>query len=213
MNYFEIINAILLELNYSQVSSFDDLTKIEHKRIMDVVNRLNKEVCLMSDAFPFRQMINTMKLRTDKKEYDLPFKGKISKIIGKNEKYQYEPDFGKFFQNEFLSNKFGLYGNKVLFSGINDIVKIFYVSEEFVVDRYGNFKENFVFENDMSIIPANFVERIFVNGGAYNFKQNTAHPKYVHWKKEYDSAIAELVATASKNTGADLKIDGGFRKI
>ena len=68
-------------------------------------------------------------------------------------------------------------------------------------------------ETDESIIPKNFVEKLFINGAAYNFKQNTAHPKYLHWKKTYDTALADLLALAKNTTGSNVVIDGGYRKL
>ena len=62
MNYFAIINAVLSEMNYQQVASFSDLTKTEHKRLMNIINRLNKEICSLNDNFYFRQMVKKVNL-------------------------------------------------------------------------------------------------------------------------------------------------------
>ena len=37
MNYFEIINKTLIELNYAPVSAFVNLTKMEHKKLMNII--------------------------------------------------------------------------------------------------------------------------------------------------------------------------------
>lgn len=96
MNYFEIINATLLELNYQTVSSFEDLSKLEHKRLMNIINRLNKEICNSNDKFHFRQAIKKMSVYPNQVEYTKHFSGKINKIIGKDSIYTYEPDFSNF---------------------------------------------------------------------------------------------------------------------
>ena len=44
MNYLQLINKCLLELNYKQVNSFSELIKNDHKRIMSILNVINKEV-------------------------------------------------------------------------------------------------------------------------------------------------------------------------
>ena len=62
MNYFEIINKTLIELNYAPVSAFVNLTKMEHKKLMNIINRLNKEICNMNDKFYFRQVIKNITL-------------------------------------------------------------------------------------------------------------------------------------------------------
>ena len=90
MNYLEIINATLIELNYTPVNSFSDLNKIEHKRLMNIINRLNKEICNLNSNFYFRQKIKKISLFTDRCEYTKNFSGKINKIIGKNGLYNFE---------------------------------------------------------------------------------------------------------------------------
>ena len=74
-------------------------------------------------------------------------------------------------------------------------------------------QQNFVNETDKSIIPENFVEKLFINGVAYNFKQNTAHPKYTHWKQEYELTLKELQSEIKNISNSGLIINGGFRKL
>ena len=45
MNFLELINKCLLELNYRQVNAFSELTKNDHKRIITILNIINKEIC------------------------------------------------------------------------------------------------------------------------------------------------------------------------
>ena len=49
MNYLDIINKCLLELNYRQVSSFAELVKNDHKRIKSIINIINQEICAASN--------------------------------------------------------------------------------------------------------------------------------------------------------------------
>ena len=100
-----------------------------------------------------------------------------------------------------------------MFTPCDDSLRIFYVTNDFVKTKNGELKSNFTLETDESIIPSNFVEKLLINGAAYNFKQNTAHPKYTHWKREYDSAVSELLASAKSIAGSGLMIDGGYRKL
>lgn len=46
MTYFEIITAILRELKYPTVSSFDNLTNPEHIQIMSLINTVNRDVLM-----------------------------------------------------------------------------------------------------------------------------------------------------------------------
>ena len=45
MNYLKLINKCLLELNYKQVNVFSELIKNDHKRIINIMNTLNRELC------------------------------------------------------------------------------------------------------------------------------------------------------------------------
>ena len=213
MNYFEIINKTLIELNYTPVSTFESLTKMEHKKLMNIINRLNKEICNKNANFYFRQIVKNLTLYPDKTEYSLDIVGKPSKVVGDLGEYIYEPDYSKFFGNNIPEKSYSAYGEKYLFSPSNDRIKIFYSTDNFVMDKNDELKADFLLETDRSIIPDNFAEKLFINGAAYNFKQNSAHPKYLHWKQAYDNALAELLNGAKKISGSDIIIDGGYRKL
>ena len=45
MNYLELINKCLVELNYKQVNAFSELTKNDHKKLKNIINVLNSEIC------------------------------------------------------------------------------------------------------------------------------------------------------------------------
>ena len=45
MNYFDLVNKCLVELNYKQVNSFNELTKNDHKKIKNILRLLNTEIC------------------------------------------------------------------------------------------------------------------------------------------------------------------------
>lgn len=213
MNYFEIINATLIELNYTPVNNFKDLNKIEHKRLMNIINRLNKEICNTNNKFSFRQFSKKLTIFKDRTEYSKNFSGKINKILGQNSIYTYEPDYSKFYTDNPPKNSYSTYGEKLLFSQKDDLVRIFYSTDLFVKNKNDELQQNFVNETDKSIIPENFVEKLFINGVAYNFKQNTAHPKYTHWKQEYELTLKELQSEIKNISNSGLIINGGFRKL
>ena len=52
MNYLELINKCLVELNYKQVNAFSELVKNDHKKIKNIINLINTEVC-RSDKWNF----------------------------------------------------------------------------------------------------------------------------------------------------------------
>lgn len=213
MNYLDIINKTLIELNYTPVASFNDLTKMEHKRLMNIINRLNKEICNASPNFYFRQIIKKQKLYPDKTEYALDITGRVSKISGERGEYIFEADYSKFYNNSVPENSYSFYGGKYIFPKTDDTLRIFYSTDNFVLNKNDELKADFEVGEDRTIIPGNFAEKLLVNGGAYNFKQNSAHPKYAHWKNEYDKALSELLSEAKKISGTDIIIDGGYRKL
>ena len=45
MNYLEIINKCLMELNYKKVRTFDELIKNDHTKIKNILNIINSEIC------------------------------------------------------------------------------------------------------------------------------------------------------------------------
>ena len=213
MNYFEIINKTLIELNYAPVSAFNNLTQTEHKRLMNIINRVNKEICDLNADFYFRQIIKKITVYPTKTEYSLDINGKISKIVGQNGEYFFNTDYSEFYGNNIPKYSYSIYGSKLLVSPNTDCLRIFYSTSDFVVSDNETYKSDFEKETDTSILPDNFAERLLVNGCAYNFKQNAAHPKYVHWKQEYDKALKELLSGAKRIAGSEIVIDGGYRKL
>ena len=213
MNFFEILNATLLELNYSAVNSFSELTKPEHIRLKNIINRINKEVCSLSDNFYFRQKIKDISLDQNIIEYPITFEGKTTKVISSSGSYKFLPDYNLFCTTKIPDKIYSFYGDKILISPSSDEVKIFYICSKFVKDKNGELKENFIEETDESIIPVEFQDRIFINGAAMIFKQNPSHPKYIHWNKEYDKAIRTMAGNAKCDINQNTTINGGFRKL
>ena len=213
MNFLEILNAVLLELNYSVVSDFSELTKPEHVRLKHVINRINKEVCSMSDNFYFRQKTKEIGLDKDVVMYPLNIEGKILKLVSSSDIYRFVPDYNLFFSDNIPKKSYSFYGENILISPSDDDIKIFYICSKFVKDKNEELKENFEYETDVSIIPEGFQDSIFINGAAMNFKQNPTHPKYVHWNREYEKAIRVLCANAKCDINQSTKLDGGFRKL
>ena len=77
MNYFEILNKCLVELNYKQVNSFSELTKNEHKKLKNIVNIINKEICL-SEKWNFLLRTTTLSLPKNTGQIKNTVQGKIA---------------------------------------------------------------------------------------------------------------------------------------
>ena len=49
MNYLELVNKILIEMNYRTVINFDELVKQDHTKIKQILSRINTEICTSYD--------------------------------------------------------------------------------------------------------------------------------------------------------------------
>ena len=71
MNFLEIINKCLSELNSRQVNDFSELTKNEHKRLLSAVNLVNKELCNIEN-WSFLLKRTTVQLPSNTTEIENP---------------------------------------------------------------------------------------------------------------------------------------------
>uniref|UniRef100_UPI004026B1F6 hypothetical protein n=1 Tax=Candidatus Scatousia sp. TaxID=3085663 RepID=UPI004026B1F6 len=76
MNYFELINKCLVELNYKQVFTFSELTKNEHLKLKNIINILNTEIC-NSEKWNFLLRKTEFKIPKNTSEIQNPIKGKV----------------------------------------------------------------------------------------------------------------------------------------
>ena len=193
MNFLEIINKCLVELNYKQVSDFSELTKNEHKKLINILNVLNSEVC-SSDRWSFLQRKKSFVLPKNTCEIENTIDGRIEAVLIDNVKYSYCSDFESFFQNSQPSNTYSFYDDKILFPVFNQDknVEILYYTSNCAKDINGN--EKTVMENygDTSIIPSVFAEPILVYGACLRLKGNPQHIRFSYWLGMYRDALANM---------------------
>ena len=82
MNFLELINKCLLELNYKQVSSFAELVKQDHKRIISILNIINKEICAIEN-WQFLIRKTKLLIPSNTTEVENPVNGRILYIYKK----------------------------------------------------------------------------------------------------------------------------------
>jgi hypothetical protein len=171
MNYFELINKCLVELDYKQVSDFSELTKNDHKKLKNILNVLNTEICSY-DRWNFLQRKTKITLPKNTGEIENQIDGRIEMILVDGCKFDYYPNFEKFFLNSQPSNTYGLYGDKILFPIFNQAknIEILYYTKNCAKDKDG--VEKFAMEDfdDTSLIPEPFVEPILVYGACLRLK-------------------------------------------
>lgn len=195
MNYFEIINKCLIELNYKPVTAFAKLTKNDYIRLKNVINRLNSDV-VTSEPYWFRQKKTTITVDSDT-EYDLTFDGKITDVFEDDTRYIFDNDYTHFYNDSGSGTTYGFYGGKLLFTPVttSKTVTIYYVTNNPATDSTGvTEKDEMALETDLSIIPERYRESILINGSCMKFKGLVTHPKYQHWSNEYAKALSNMKA-------------------
>lgn len=221
MNYFEIFNKVLLELNYRAVQTFENIYKSEHKKILEAINRVNNEV-LASYDWPFLERTTILDVLKGENIYPLSFSGQIKSVYcansravrGCNKAERYEnPDWTKVLYtphaDELLYGKLsGEYYSVVCGSGLSSgrcqgkiifqkptcdkLYSITYYSRNFAHGADGQFKEKLTAPGDVSVLPMPFAEHILVYGTCLKIKANPAYPKFAFWNTMYIQALANL---------------------
>ncbi len=198
MNYLELINKCLVELNYKQVNAFSELVKNDHKKIKNILNLVNTEVCRM-DKWNFLLKKNTFKLPKNTGEIENNIRGRITLLLVDGVKYEYYEDFKKFLTNTQPLYTYSEFNDKLLFPIFNEekTVEVVYYTSDSALDKEGNYKLSLTTEEDMSLIPESFVEPILVYGTCMRLKANPQHVKFSYWLSMYKDALANLRAKNS----------------
>lgn len=199
MNYLETINKCLVELNYKQVNSFSELTKNDHKKLKNIINILNSEICT-SDRWNFLQRKTQIILPANIGEIQNTISGRIETVIVDGIKYDYYADFEKFFINSQPSGTYSFYDDKILFPVFNQAktIDVLYYTNNCAKDFQG--VEKFSMENydDESLIPEIFAEPLLVYGSCMRLKGNPEHIRFSYWLSMYKDALANMRSKISK---------------
>ena len=118
MNYFEILNKCLVELNYKQVNSFSELTKNEHEKLKNIVNVINKEICL-SEKWNFLLRTTTLSLPKNTGQIKNTVQGKIATVMIDVTIFKYYDNLEKFFTNSQPQGTYTSFNDMLLFPIFN----------------------------------------------------------------------------------------------
>lgn len=205
MNYLEIINKCLYEMNYKQVNDIAELTKTEHKRLLSAVNIVNKEICNIENwNFLLKRCQVTLPAETA--ELAVPVSGKILHIFIDGEEYCFDENLKPFLTKEHSNlRKYSILNNKLIFNKFKETktLDIVYYTSNCVVDEEGNEKENFEYGSDKSLIPMPFAEQVLVYGACLRVKGNPQYFKFSYWLSMYKEALLNLkskISVSAKNT-------------
>ncbi len=195
MNYFEILNKCLVELNYKQVNSFSELTKNEHKKLKNIVNVINKEICL-SEKWNFLLRTTTLSLPKNTGQIKNTVQGKIATVMIDGKIFKYYDNFEKFFTNSQPQGTYTSFNDMLLFPifNKNKEIEIIYYTSNSATSKEGDEKTELEEETDKTLIPTVFAEPLLVYGACMRLKGNPQHVRFNYWYGMYKDALSNMKA-------------------
>lgn len=195
MNYFEILNKCLVELNYKQVNSFSELTKNEHEKLKNIVNVINKEICL-SEKWNFLLRTTTLSLPKNTGQIKNTVQGKIATVMIDGKIFKYYDNFEKFFTNSQPQGTYTSFNDMLLFPifNKNKEIEIIYYTSNSATSKEGDEKTELEEESDKTLIPTVFAEPLLVYGACMRLKGNPQHVRFNYWYGMYKDALSNMKA-------------------
>jgi len=200
MNYFELINKCLVELNYKKSNSFTDLVKNDHEKIKNIINIINAEICGF-DNWNFLLRKLQIDLPKNTGEFFNTIQGRIHSIYIDNKKYEFFGDFEKFLINKQPSNTYTVFNDKILlpFFDADKTIEVVYYTNNFAQDADAQDISSMQAADDVSVIPCPFVEPILVYGTCMRLKGNAEYSKFSYWYGMYKDSLANMRSKIGKN--------------
>lgn len=193
MNYLELINKILIEMNYRPVINFDELVKQDHLKIKQILARVNTEICT---SFDWDFLLRETTLNIPKKTSKIvnPIFGRIDSLSVDDVCYRFQPNYKKLLYNENCSRSFSVFDNYILLPKFDEpkIALVSYYTDNSVVDKNNNEQPVFENETDISLLPLPYAEMALVYGTCMKFKGNPNHVKFKYWFSMFNDALANL---------------------
>ncbi len=201
MNYLELINRCLLELNYKKVNAFSELVKNDHKRIMNILNIINKEIC-NTEAWNFLLRRTRIKLPAHTTEVTNSVNGRIKYLFIDGKRYDFTEDFEPFLSKSAKSGTYSSFSDKLLLPEFDkDVMLDIIYYTRFCANDVSN-NEKFELENatDSSLIPEPFAEQLLVYGTCLRLKGNPQYYRFSYWMSMYKEALANLRSKTAAST-------------
>lgn len=203
MNYFELINKCLIELNYKQVNAFSELVKNDHKKIKNILQLLNSEISNYQN-WDFKLRKTTVKLPANTTEIENSINGRIASIIIDGHVYKHceQPEY---FELKIAPPyTYGSFNEKILLPKFDSpkLLNIIYYTKNSAIDENGEEKLQLENATDKPLIPAEFAEAILVYGTCLRLKANPQHVKFSYWMGMYNQALANLKSKTSINANS-----------
>ncbi|MBP3821112.1 hypothetical protein J6G99_05655 [bacterium] len=198
MNFLEIINKCLLELNYKPVNTFGELIKNDHKKIKTILNIINKEICNI-ELWDFLLRRTNLTIPANTQEIENPINGRILYLFIDGEKYKFQQDIEEFLTGQASGKKYSMLNNKLLFPKFKQIktADIVYYTKNCVINSNNEEQEEFISEDDASLIPMPFAEQLLVYGTCLRLKANPSYIRFSYWMSMYKDALLNLKSKTS----------------
>ena len=197
MNFLEIINKCLLELNYRQVNAFSELVKNDHNKIKTIINIVNQEICTANN-WTFLLRKTDIIIPSDTIETDNTINGRILYMLVDGKKYKYNDDVELFLTENAKGAEYSNYSSKLLFPKSHSIrhAQVVYYTKNCVIDAQGNEKTEMTDPTDCSIIPNPFDVQLLTYGTCLRLKANPSYIRFSYWMSMYKEALANLKSTS-----------------
>ncbi len=198
MNFLELINKCLLELNYKPVNAFSELVKNDHKKIMAILNIINKEIC-NTDNWNFLLRKTTVEIPANTIEVANNINGRILYLLVDGKKYKYVEDFEPFLTGHAKSDTYSVCNDKLMFakSESSRNADVIYYTKNCVIDSNSGEKEEMTLESDVSLIPMPFAQQLLVYGTCLRLKANPSYIRFSYWMSMYKEALLNLKSKTS----------------
>ena len=193
MNYFELVNKCLVELSYKQVNAFSELTKNDHKKIKNIINVINTEVCSY-DNWNFKLRKTTLSLPANQSELENSVDGKIASLVIDGHVYKYFEKPEVFITGKAPSHTYSSFNDTLLLPEFDEAkqINVVYYTSNTAKTAEGTEKKALENEEDTSLIPDVYAEPILVYGTCMRLKSNPQHVKFSYWLSMYNSALANM---------------------
>lgn len=195
LNFLQLANMVLQELNFKQVETFEELIKPDHKRILSIINRVNNIVLEQCDwRFMGRELEFDIPANADR--VTIPPSLKIKKVYAGDLELFYTEEYDRLLNGRGCLDEFSVFNSTLLLrpSPISRKLKLIYLTKNHAKDASGKEIPKMVSSDDITIMPPEYAQTVIIFGTCMQFKSNPQHPKYKHWRESYTNAIAEMRA-------------------
>ena len=196
MNFLELVNLTLQELNFKQVSAFSELVKPDHQKIMTTVSRMN-DILLDSCDWQFMLRECVLPVPSEVDSVALPFNMKIKTLSVDGVELFFTDRYEFFLGGKGFSTCYSVFNRNLLLKPAKEprTVKIAYITQNHAKNAQGEEIPHLVASDDETLLPDEHARTALVYGACVQFKSNPQHPKYRHWLESFTDARAKMRST------------------